>query len=456
MAQLYRAGEQKTRAGVYYRYTTNSVPTAGAIDGIAAIVINASWGPQETVTVHETISSVEKAYGSEVATMLKTAGASTVLVSRLKGTSGAKAQVNLASIGTIKAKYEGAGKSLKVKVQAKADDTTKKQVLVLDGTTLLESFEYANSADETTAIKEATAKSDYIEITTTASGVIPVNEYTLTGGQNPTVTAADYMKGFEALESYRYNVLCTDSVDTAVALLMKAYADEAATQGKHFIAVAGAPTSVEFATRLSTAKSMNSSKMVYFGSGWTTADGQTIDGAKAVAYVAGVIAATPSDESIVHSVISGAVDVTERLTNTKFVQAIENGLLLLSVGAGGEVWFDSGITTLTTLGTNEDAGWKKIKRAKVRQELFDRLDRVTAPLVGKVNCNPDGIAAVIQAGMGVISAMVAENKLMTGAEIIEDPENPYGADSAWFIINAVDVDALEKIYLHYQFSYSAN
>lgn len=456
MAQSYKAGETKTRPGVYYRYTTDSVQTAGAVDGIAAIVLNAQWGKQGEVTTHETAASIEKAYGSDVATMLKTAGASTVLVCRLKGSGGAKASVQVSDVCTIMAKYEGVGKALKVKIQQKISDERTKQALVLDGVTLLETFEFAGSSDDVDAAVAAMAASEYVELAKLKSGTVAVGEHTLTGGANPTVTAADYMEGFEALESYTYNVLCTDSTDVAVATLLKSYADEAASQGKHFIGVAGAPETATFDAKKANAKALNSAKMVYFGSGWKTASGDTIEGAKAAAYVAGKIAATPSSESIVHSVISGATDVTERLTNAQYVSAIENGLLLLSVGSGGEIWLDSGITTLTTLGANEDAGWKKIKRVKVRNELFDRLDRATAPLVGKVNCNADGIAAVIQAGMGVLTSMVAENKLETGATFTTDPENPYAGDSAWFIVDALDIDALEKVYLHYQFSYSSN
>ena len=87
---------------------------------------------------------------------------------------------------------------------------------------------------------------------------------------------------------------------------------------------------------------------------------------------------------------------------------------------------------------------------------MDRIDRAVAPLVGKVNCDADGVAAVIQAGMGVITSMIAERKLMAGATMTLDADNPYTADSAWFVIQADDIDTIEKLYLHYQFRYSQN
>ena len=129
-------------------------------------------------------------------------------------------------------------------------------------------------------------------------------------------------------------------------------------------------------------------------------------------------------------------------------------MLMLSIGPNGQIWFDAGVNTLVDPASNEDDGWKKIKRTKVRIELMDRLDRVIAPLAGKVNCDADGIGAIIQVGMGVINEMVAERKLAEGASIIEDPDHEYSGDSAWFLIAADDIDSLEKIYLHYQFRYS--
>lgn len=455
MAQKFINGETKVRPGVFYRYTSNQDRTAGAEDGIAAIVMNATWGPQETVTVHDKKSSIEKAYGSEVAAMLFDAGVTRVYAYRLKGSGGAKATATLSTGVTLTAKYEGLGVALKAKTQGKLGDSTKKQLLILDGTKLLEVFEFdVSQTDEAQNLVEAVANSEYITASKTSAGVIANQEVTFSGGVNPTVTAAGYEAGFEALEQYRYNVLLTDSVDNAVALLLAAYSNTAEDDGKQFIGVCGAPTSVAFADRKSYAAALNNKNVVYFGGGWTLADGTTIDGAKAVAYTAGIIAATPSSESIVHATIAGATDTTEKLTNAQYVEAIQNGLLLTSIGPNGQVWYDAGVTTLVTPTATEDDGWKKIKRVKVRKELFDRVDRMVSPLVGNVNCNPDGIAAVIQAGMGVIADMVSEGKILEGAEMIVDPEHQYGADSAWFLITATDVDSLEKIYLHFNFNYT--
>jgi hypothetical protein len=52
--------------------------------------------------------------------------------------------------------------------------------------------------------------------------------------------------------------------------------------------------------------------------------------------------------------------------------------------------------------------------------------------------------------------MVSEGKLASGAKFVEDTANPASGDSAWFVVQADDIDSLEKIYLQYQFRYSQN
>ena len=148
------------------------------------------------------------------------------------------------------------------------------------------------------------------------------------------------------------------------------------------------------------------------------------------------------------------MDTLEVLKNEEYIEAIKNGMLLLSPNEEGEVWFDSGVNTLTTLNENQDAGWKKIRRTMTRYEMFDRIDRTITPLVGRVNCDSDGISNVVKVAQDVLIAMVSEGKLMDGANFYEDPEQPHGPDNAHFIIEASDIDSLEKIYLNYQFSFS--
>lgn len=475
MGQTYMAGQTKNRPGVYQRSVNRGAnPTAGVTENSVAIPIQADWGPVDEVTVHETISSVTAMYGTnktvDAAIALLEGGAPRVYCIRLNkattDTSGAEAknaslEINDGEAGstavTITAKYPGS-KEIKVQTRVKVEGVSK-EILVYSGTTQLEAIPFASGtdADEVANLVAAVASSAYITATAGTGKIVPVKDLTaLTGGVDPVVTTASYTEALNKLEVYDFTHIALDTVDTTVQEILKTWVDRVYDEGKWITAVMGGTNKDKAFSALTAASiACDNMKNVYFGHWGRNAEGALVDGYKMAAYVAGAIANTPSNKSIVHTTVPGIVSIVP-FTNTEYSTAIDSGLLLASYSPKGTVWFDSGVNTLVNLGTEQDAGWKKIRRVATRFELFRRLDEALATLVGKVNCDSDGIAQAVQKGMGVINAMVTEDKLHAGGSFYEDPENPHGADSAWFIIDVDDIDSLEKIYLKYQFRFSTN
>lgn len=496
MAVFYKAGEQKVRPGVYQRYVNvDSQPPEGAQDGICAIPVQASWGPLGTVVKNSSALQLTDTYGPgtygtgytvPAAAAMFDGGAETVYTYRL-GTGGAQATKTIqytAPSGasgidsgtiTVTAKYPGT-MPISVAVQNKIGYATMKQFIVYAGTTQVESFDFASNdatdpesitvtTTEGTNLVAAAAASAYVNVTASATAptIVPITEATagaLTGGADPTVTNASYSAAFQAFEPYYYNCIAIDVDDDAtltLSLMLQEYLDNAYQYGKLGMAVVGEKTTVAWETRLQHAQAFNDAQVVYLGGGYM-AGTTNKDGVLGICYTAGVIAATPSNQGITHTVITEATDLCESITFSQYEDAIMAGMLMVSLAPDGSVWYDSGINTLTNItDENLDAGWKKIRRVKVRFELIDRLDGVLAPKVGKVSADTDGIADVIQAGQRVLDLMANnEGKLQPGASFVEDPERPFSADSAWFIIQADDIDSLEKIYLQYQFRYTQN
>lgn len=470
MAIQFHEGEKKVRPGIYQRYTNVGFDTlAGARDGICAIPIRASWGPLGKVIKNTIQSQLDKNYGSgaygtaytvPAAKAMFDGGASTVYTYRL-GSGGEKASLTVDAL-TVTAKYPGA-MELSVSVQSKLGDTAKKQFLVYTGTRLVETIEFnADSEKEGANLVAACADSAYVEVKCEAATVpvLAVASGALTGGVDPIVTNEDYSKAFAALEPYYYNTIALDVDDDenmSLSLMLQSYLDNAYKMGKLGIAVVGEKTKVAFETRCKHARAFNDKKVVFVGGGWM-AGTESKDGVMAICYTAGVIASTPSSQSIVHTVVDGATELCESLVYDQFVEAILSGMLMVSMSPNGQIWYDAGINTLITPETDkEDEGWKKIKRVKIRMELFDRMDREILPKVGKVPNDTDGVGDINQAGLRVLRAMENERKLIKNSGVIaEDPSNPHEGDSVWMIIQADDIDSAEKIYLHYQFRYSQN
>ena len=469
MAIFFTEGEIKTRPGVYQRHeNTGFTKPSSATDGICAIPVRATWGPLGKVLKNTTTTDLKNNYGSgtygdgytvPAAAAMFDGGASIVYTYRL-GTGGTQASKKLDGL-TVTAKYPGT-MALSVAVQAKLGDATKKQFLVYVGSTLMETWEFAADATaEGANLIAAVANSKYVDVTGEAATVstLAAASGALTGGVNPTVTNEDYSKAFAALESSYYNTIALDVDDDeemTLSLLLKEYMKNAFVMGKLGHYVVGQKATVPFETRLTNCAAFNNKQCIFLGGGYMSGN-VSKDGVMAICKTAGIIAKTPSNQGITHAVIDDATDLCEDLTFDDYVVAINAGMLMLSKSSDGSIWFDSGITTLTSPETGtEDDGWKKIRRGKVRFEMIDRIDRALNPKVGRISADSDGIADVIQTAQRVLNAMVTERKLRPGALFMVDPANPQEGDSAWFVIQADDYDSLEMIYLTYQFRYSQN
>lgn len=468
MSGLFLKGEKKVRAGVYRRHeqiTRSSV--VSAMNGVFCIPVHADFGPVGEVSKITSKTDLNALYMNsgtiDAAEKLFEAGANTVYVYRL-GTGGKEGSLQLQTTTstnavTLKTKYPTALK-FSVTVKQKLGDQNTKECSVYNGSILVEkvSFAAGSGVNEATNLVEAMKDSKYLsaELVPEASGIMQtVTQQALAGGTAPTVKTEDYSNAFNAFEMYSWNVLVLDTVDSDVKALAKTYMDRIHDNGALGICVLGEEANKSLAERMTNAKSYNAPYFVYVGSGYYDTSGDRMEEYISAAVQAGVIGCKESSKSIVHTEIPDADSCIEQLTNEQYIEAINAGLLLLSEGQEGQVWFDSGVNTYTVLNENDDEGWKKIKRTAVRYEVFDRINRTLEPLIGRINNDSVGIDNVIQEAKKVLAQMNREGKILDTYEFYEDTNNPHAADYANFIVSVDDIDSMEKIYLTYQFQYIA-
>lgn len=467
---VFQVGEQKIRPGVYVRVTNIGEPQEAIVpQGIVAALFRASWGPLGQVTYLENADAVTATFGSsgtiDAALEAFRGGCRRVVGYRL-GNGGAKASITLKDTNTtptdvvkLTAKYEGVrGNDFKVTVRDSLTDTTKRELLLYEGTTLLQTITFAKGADEPQALVDAVNASNSPWITATkladGNGVLEaVTQQALTGGQDPVVNGESYSAGLSAIEAIDWNVLAVDTEEPAIHVAVQTYIDRVRNEGKRVIAVVGEPTSVEFAIRLANARAFNDPAIVYVANGFKGADGIIREGYKAAARVAGMIAAANITESLTHAVVRGATELVDALTNAEIEQAIQSGALVFTMSAQKQVQIEYGINTFVTPTANMDAGWKKIRRVRTRDNLMDRIAATWDPLIGKINNSPEGRATLIAAAQGIINKMIAEGALLNGT-IYEDPNNPPAGDSAWFVVQVDDLDSAEKVYITFQFRFA--
>ncbi len=474
MAGIFTSGETKTRPGVYFRTIKNdNVVQAENIAGIVAIALRANWGPLGEVRTLESEAEIYGLYGDDSAAGSYTAlirkalmgGAARVKVVRV-GTGGTKAAITLkdttggtpVSVITLTAKYAGT-RPLSVTIRdSLADPTNKRECIIYTGTKELTKVEFAKGSAEVDALVAAIAANGASAVTAAklAAGNGTLADLTQTAfttvGASPTITNTDYSNAFTLLEAESWKVLCVDSVDTTVHALVSAFITRANASGILGIAVISEPKSVALATRKADAAAFNSHNVVYVLNG--AYFGTTLyEGADIAAVIAGLIAAMPTSNSVTHKAVPNMSAIAESFTNTEIEEALKSGCLVLTTSSAGTVWVEQGINTLVTLGAEQDAGWKKIRRTMCRFELITRANAGTEGIVGQISNDKSGRATIIAAVQSVINAMIAEGKLVSG-RVYEDPNNIATGDSAWFVIEAEDLDSIEKVYMTYGFSFS--
>lgn len=473
MAMFFEPSETKVRPGVYQRYINNGgAVLAGAQNGTVAAVVQSNWGELNKVVTLDSVSQIADAFGGgDTVGILEQAfigGATTVHAVRL-GTGGAKAASVLKDTTTdtakdavtLQLKCEGT-RPIEYTLRTSLGDSGLKEFLITENNVTLEKISFAASEDEEVdAFIAAAESSKYFTAKKQASydgtgKLADVAKTAFASGQNPTVNNSCYSTAFTTLEPYDWNVLIVDTDDTSVHTLAASYMNRMYQAGKLGFFVVSEPNSVEFETRLAHARAFNDKNVVYLGVGWTDGEGNAFDGHLAAARLGGMVAAVPTNQSLTHQTISGAVEPIDMLTNSQLEEAINGGMLALSIASSGAVQIDAAITTLHTPTGEDDAGWKKIRRNKTRKELLTRVSNTVEPMIGQVNNDADGRAFVQETILKLLNTMVAEKKLMAGATVEIEEDVTADADAAYFRITADDIDSLEKIYLTYEFRFNVN
>ena len=465
MSGFFTLGEIKDRPGVYKRYENLGTESTGATEKIAACVVSGNWGPLNQAVRVDNNADLSAVIGTGAAASVLTElffdGPAEALVVRA-GTGGTQGTVTLKITGDpndvdaikVDTKYP-TDRAFSITVKPAIDDATVTDVTLYEGTKILEARSFS-ADDEVAAFIEAFANSNYItaSVIGTASGKLAVvTQQAFTAGTNPTVNTEAYSTALGALETEVWHYLCVDTNDVAVHAVVSAFVDRIYKDGAYGRCVLSEPSSVALDTRVSHAQAFNNEKVIYVLNSWKGNNGVTYEGYLAAARLCGMLAATPSNESLTHAAIRGAAELAEPLTNSQIKRALRSGCLVISVSKNRQVIIEKAINTLVSPATNQDTGWKKIKRVDVRFELMDRIEKVTDPMIGKVNNDTNGRAAVIAAAQRIIDAMIGEGKLLGGNCLLDTSQQPVG-DSAWFRIAVDDIDALETIYLTFGFRFS--
>lgn len=462
MAGTYVDGEKKIRPGTYFLRKKKDEEQATIIDGVVALLLRADSGPLNEVveiTNEEDYSSIYVGEKTDCIQEVFHGGAKRVLCCRV-GTGGAASELSIKNENDVacvivKTKYPSK-QEYTMTIKDKLVDNTKKQCIIYSGTTELEKVEIDKGGDEAEKLVAAFSHSLKFIAEKKAAGVLQtLNQERFTVGESPTVTVEDYATGFSVLEPYFANVVCVDTEDASVHRLLAEFLKRIYHAGQLSIGIVAELQNKEVEERINTASSYNSESMVYLLNARVMTVNGELNGYQTAARIAGMIAACPSNQSLTHTIIRDFTELNENLTNTIITKAEAMGCMVLAYNTKRQIFIDNAINTLNHMDEELDEGWKKIRRTKTRYELIRRMNEVTDALNGKVDNDNNGRAAIIAQLQDVGTLMVEESKLMS-CTVAENEEKKADGDSAWFIVDVVDKDSAEHIYLNYLFQFSTN
>lgn len=375
--------QNKIRPGVYIDFTSSRGLGLTIGDrGVVAIAEAMSWGPVETVQeidagVNMTpytgydITAPQNRFLNEIFKGTnRTAAPKRVLLYRLGSTGQEQASAEITPL-TATAKYPGTrGNSI--------------SIVITELTTPEDTFT-VNTVVDNEVVDSQTAKTvenlvanDWV--TWSGTGALAATVGTpLTGGADGTPASADYTDFLAAIEPYKFDVLIYDGSDTTVQDAMVAFVKRMADEeGMYTQLVAAGLTNPD------------SRFVVNVASGVVLNDGTTLTPQQVTWWAGGAIAAASYNEDLTYATYPSAVDISPKMTNSQYNEAILAGEFVLWAD-DGVVKVEYDINSLVTYTTDITEPYHMNRTMRLCNTIANDIkQQFSDGYIGVVNNNAEG------------------------------------------------------------------
>ena len=432
--------QNKIRPGVYIRFSsTRGLGLTVSDRGTVAIAESLSWGPVETVQEIEAGANMTPYTGYDITNANnrflneifkgtnRTAAPNKVLLYRL-GASGQTAATATVAPLTATAKYPG----------TRGNDIS---IVITELTTPADTYTVSTVVDgeivdqQTAETVEDLVANDWV--TWSGTGALAASVGTpLTNGTNGTPASSDYTDFLTAIEPYKFDVLLYDGTDTTVQDAMVAFVKRLSEEeGMYTQLVAAGLTNPD------------SRFVVNVMSGVTLSDGTALTPQQTVWWAGGALAGAQYNESLTYASYPSAVDVSPKLTNSGYEQALSDGQFVLFAD-DGVVKVEQDINSLVTYTTDITEPYHKNRVMRLLNTIAnDIYQQFSDGYIGVVNNNEAGRMQFKAAIVGYLLTIQANNGIQNFDA--EDVEVLPGEDIDAIVVNLAitPVDSVEKIYV---------
>jgi hypothetical protein len=458
------------RSGLFVNIDTVA-PAAPVLNaaGSVGVVLTADWGPINEVVDVVSASEAALNYGpdSTAAWVITQAlrgentadrgGAATVRVYRAATSSAAKATVDLANSAaspataiTLSALHEGTrGNSFKATVQANAADASLKDILIYEGTRLMESYvslDPAEIADIVALINDqsslltaaAGATSDPLANVSSSAFSGGNSGSTLTGTEHTAAQAAfEAVGGFSAFAVHGL----TDSTVTGT---YKDWTERLNSEGKTFVSVFGGSAGEAASTAITRTTNLDSAYCVNLW-GDLVIDSTTYSSSEMTSRVAGVIAASGATRSVSFAQFADA-SISTPPTNAQ-VETLVRGSVVPFYFDGTVVRLQRARTTLRTTSDTMPDKFKSLLYVRKVQETLRSLDDVAASFLGAAGfANTDtGRSAILTAFQTKLDDLAARGVALPGGNVYYDESQDNTGESLYILFTLDMAPGIEQI-----------
>ena len=321
------SSQNKVRPGVYIRFkSTAGLGLTVGERGVVAICEPMSWGPVAQVLEVEATTDMTPITGYDITSpnnrflqeMFKgtnrTSGPNKILLYRPSASSSAEATATVSPL-TATAKYPG----------ARGNDIS---IIITELTEPEDTFTVSTVVDgviqdqQTAKTVENLVDNDWV--TFSGTGALAATTGTpLAGGVDGTVQSAAYSTFLTAIEPYKFDILAYDGTDSTVQTAYQTFVDRIVNDAGQY-------------TQLVAAGLTNPDDRfcINVNSGVTLSDGTTLTPQQTVWWAAGAQAGAMYNQDLTYAQYPGAVDVSPKMTNSQYEQAIQNGEFVLFADDG--------------------------------------------------------------------------------------------------------------------------
>ena len=432
--------QNKIRPGVYIRFTSSRGLGLTVSDrGTVAIAEALSWGPVETVQTIEAGADMTPYTGYDITNAKnrflneifkgtnRTAAPNKVLLYRLGATGQLAASANISPL-TANAKYPG----------VRGNDIT---IVITELTSPADTFTVTTVVDGDTVDQQTVQTAQELTpndwVTWSGTGALTETAGTpLTGGADGTPASSDYSDFLTAIEPYKFDVLIYDGSDSTVQDAMVAFVKRLAEEeGSYTQLVAAGLTNPD------------DRFVVNVNSGVTLSDGTELTSQQVTWWAGGALAGAQYNESLTYASYPNAVDVSPKLTNSGYEQALSSGQFVLFED-DGVVKVEQDINSLVTYTTDITEPYHKNRVIRLLNTIAnDIYQQFSDGYIGVVNNNEAGRMQFKSAIVGYLLDIQANEGIQNFEA--DDVTVEAGEDIDAIVVNLAiqPVDSVEKIYV---------